>query len=475
MVVRPKAAAQDYSSVEATPVKAFFTEMLTRDISLHDAMLDLLDNCVDGILRSRGKADGKQPYEGYWAEINFSEDGFCIRDNCGGIPWELSDYAFRMGRPEDKRVSNLPMVGTYGIGLKRAVFKIGRRCAVWTQCGEHNYVVEITPGWLKNDTDWRIPVVAARQRMKEDGTEISVGELRDGIREQFGQDRMGFEEEFRKRVASHYAFIVAKGFRVSVNGHEVPGRPTKLVFADPKQGERTVRPFIYEADVEGVNVFLAVGLTMGIPSVEDVQNEQNEPTYSSLDAGWTVVCNDRAVLYCDRTQLTGWGDGDVPQYHTQFIAISGIVEFRSSDARKLPTTTTKRGIDASSPLFLRVKNKMREGMKLFTDYTNWWKKRTDEAKEHIRDRPTLTIEEIRKQAGRLSFHETKVGAGGNQKQYKPKLPKPKKADSGLAVIRFTKPVGEVRVVASYLFSEPEVKPSVVGERCFDEIRGEASK
>ena len=62
-----------------------------------------------------------------------------------------------------------------------------------------------------------------------------------------------------------------------------------------------------------------------------------------MDAGWTIICNDRAVLYCDRTELTGWGDAGVPRYHTQFIAISGIVEFQSNDAAKLPTTTTKRG------------------------------------------------------------------------------------------------------------------------------------
>ena len=62
------------------------------------------------------------------------------------------------------------------------------------------------------------------------------------------------------------------------------------------------------------------------------------------------------------------------------IAISGIVEFRSNEAGKLPTTTTKRGIDAASPLYLQVKNKMREGLKLFTTYTYWWKGKESEAK-----------------------------------------------------------------------------------------------
>ena len=37
--------------VDASPVKSFFVQMLTRDIELSDAILDLLDNCIDGILR----------------------------------------------------------------------------------------------------------------------------------------------------------------------------------------------------------------------------------------------------------------------------------------------------------------------------------------------------------------------------------------------------------------------------------------
>ena len=39
-------------SIEASPTKAFFVQMLTRDIDLKAAILDLLDNCVDGIHRT---------------------------------------------------------------------------------------------------------------------------------------------------------------------------------------------------------------------------------------------------------------------------------------------------------------------------------------------------------------------------------------------------------------------------------------
>ena len=95
-----------YETVDATSVKSFFIEMLTRDIDLVDAILDLLDNCVDGILRQKGKSSGKTPYKGFKAEIKFDENSFSISDNCGGIPWELHGYAFRMGNARDNKDSN---------------------------------------------------------------------------------------------------------------------------------------------------------------------------------------------------------------------------------------------------------------------------------------------------------------------------------------------------------------------------------
>ena len=107
--------------------------MLTRDIELVDAILDLLDNCVDGILRQRGNSSGETPYKGFKAAIKFDEKSFSISDNCGGIPWSLHNYAFRMGKEREDRDSDLPTVGVYGIGMKRAIFKIGKHCSILTQ------------------------------------------------------------------------------------------------------------------------------------------------------------------------------------------------------------------------------------------------------------------------------------------------------------------------------------------------------
>jgi len=93
-----KKAVRKYPDVSAHPVKSFFVHMLTRDIELSDAVLDLLDNCIDGIIRTKsGKITGERPYDGFAAHISFDGQTFSIADDCGGIPWRLHVYCFPNG------------------------------------------------------------------------------------------------------------------------------------------------------------------------------------------------------------------------------------------------------------------------------------------------------------------------------------------------------------------------------------------
>ena len=469
-------AERKYDPVDAAPVKSFFVDMLTRDIELVDAILDLLDNCVDGILREKKNSSGATPYEGYEAEIKFDENSFSISDNCGGIPWSLHDYAFRMGKENQNIDRNLPTVGVYGIGMKRAIFKIGKQCLISTQNKGDCYEVEITPEWIENPNDWYLPVSESSQREKEDGTTIVIGELNENIEILFGENKENFGQELEQKVQTHYAFIINKGFEIKINEKRVVPKPTKLVF-DETGNERgtdtAIRPYIYRTEVDDVNIFLIVGFTRPIPSQEELNDEQEEKQYSSMDAGWTIICNDRAVLYCDRTELTGWGEAGVPRYHTQFIAISGIVEFRSNDASKLPTTTTKRGIDASSSLYLQVKNRMREGMQVFTNFTNQWKGKGDASQEYIDSGKASALDEAKTKSEKLKLNPVKSGLRGMR--FMPKLPTPEPEPSSKKRISYSKDVEDIETVKEYLLGEQDVSPSRVGEECFDQMLREAQQ
>ena len=112
-------------------------EMLVKDIPLEMAIHDLLDNSIDGALRLRGN----ESFEGLEVDITCSPDHFTIRDNCGGIDYEIArNYAFRFGRPpESEPVPH--SVGRFGVGMKRAVFKLGSHFYVRSTSETHRFVV----------------------------------------------------------------------------------------------------------------------------------------------------------------------------------------------------------------------------------------------------------------------------------------------------------------------------------------------
>lgn len=455
----------EYTPVSANPVKSFFVEMLTRDISLTDSILDLLDNCVDGIVRKGKKKRSKTPYSQHFAEIVVNKDSFSIHDNCGGIPWELHEYAFKMGRDGERKKDKEGTVGVYGIGMKRAIFKIGRDCLISTQSGEHNYELAISPDWIANESDWLLPVSRGKKSMAEDGTTIYISNLRPDIASTFSSENKSFIESLKKTISTHYALILSKGFKVKINGEEITPQPTELVFS--KQKGKSIKPYIFSGELDDITVKITVGFTRPLDSAEQAESEREDKKRSKLEAGWTVICNDRVILYCNRDELTGWGEADIPNFHNQFNAISGFVEFKCSDPSKLPTNTTKRGVESNSRVYLQAKNRMREGIRPFIDYTNWWKADLDTAKAHISKGEKLTIDNIEKASQTLKFNTVKRGIPG--KQFKPDLPKPTNVQSKDLRISFTRPRETIERVSEYLSGDRTLKPSKVGEACFDEI------
>lgn len=452
---------------KAFPAKRFFVDMLVRDIELQDAILDLLDNCVDGAMRSTQNAcnDPIRPYDGFCANINFDRDHFSIRDNCGGIPVSLAEqYAFRMGRADVDRDSNIPTVGVYGIGMKRAIFKLGKNSVIKSQTMAGGFSVEISPTWLDSDDDWELPLNENPKTLDKCGTEITVTQLRDGIPRLFA-DETDFERTLKTSISSYYGFIIEKGFSVTVNGEHISPIKVSLIVDEQNLATKNgISPYAYRGTIDGVGVTVSIGLYRPLPD-ESEEEEALQGRPSTEKAGWTIVCNDRVVLFADKTRVTGWGEATVPQYHTQFISIAGTVVFKSNDASKLPLTTTKRGIDGNSELYLSVKEFMREGLKLYTDFTNKWKRSSKELHNVNSQLATLSAETAHKIIPEDSWSNVR-GIGGQK--YKPILPIPKE-DDPLRQIRFSRKISDINAVAAYLFDDTGTPPGDIGAKCFDDI------
>jgi len=462
------------NTIFANPTKAFFVRMLTRDIELSDAILDLLDNCVDGIVRQQKKTKSsaktsKTPYEGFWAKISAGPDGFEILDNCGGIPENIAKHsAFMMGRPDSERDSDIETVGMYGIGMKRAIFKMGESCVVTSQPNSPQYEVQISPTWMQADDEWTLTLKRTGKTFKENGTKIVVQKLHPSVKRQFTSPKSTFLADLEKEIAQHYAVILQKGLNVTLNGKKLKG--VELSVLSPKSlgasKKAKIEPYLFIGDFHDVHVEVAVGFYR--PLVKEQELEESLLKSTRDHAGWTVVCNERVVLYNDKSAQTGWGTRGVPSFHNQFISIAGIVTFRSNKSMQLPLTTTKRGLDSSSEVYHIVLDFMQDGMKKFTSFTNHWKKMEEQTEaafdELIPQDPSDVLAGIDKsKLSPIRRHKDK-GSGG---VYLPDLPLPSKTER-VPRICFNATQAEIDAVKYYYYGDQEVDGSDLGRACFDE-------
>ena len=164
--------------VDASPTKEFFIYMITRDIQTNAAIVELVDNAIDGAKRLR--KDGN--YEGLKIEVTFDKDRFIIKDNCGGIDIETATkYAFKFGRPTERENQQGYYTGIFGIGMKRALFKLGRKFKIISTTSTEHFVVDIdVDDWIKKE-EWQFDMydIQENQEYPEEqwGTEIVIEEL----------------------------------------------------------------------------------------------------------------------------------------------------------------------------------------------------------------------------------------------------------------------------------------------------------
>ena len=457
--------AKPTRSIVGGPTKRFFVSMLTKDIDLDDAILDLLDNCVDGAIRAQGVVDAhSRRYEGYKANLVFNEDEFSLLDNCGGIPTEVAlKSAFRLGRPEVDRDADLPTIGMYGIGMKRAIFKMSKSATVETQNDVDRLIVRYGSDWLNedNDQDWNLNLEYHERTRRYNGTRVRVDSLKGAASKEFSSK--AFEEQLVSKISEYYGYIIEKGFKVTVNGKIVKPSTLRLYSFDGEDEQGSIQPYEYRHSYSGVNIRVVIGFRRSL--IKGIELEDSlQSSGSSEDAGVSVICNDRIILLNDKSRVTGWGEG-VAKYHNQFISIGGIIDISSNDSSKLPVSTTKRALEVGSDVFLRARERAIEGLKVFVTFTNKWKGREEDAT------PYFLAAKMISARNEVSIAEKGRNLRAGGQQYIPTLPVPEKKDSKQK-IAFFRPNDEVVIVSEYIFDEI-LKPSEVGEAAFDWLLEEA--
>ena len=395
-------AIRNGRSAHANPTKAFFVNMITRDITLEDSILDLIDNSVDSAWKSRGSPPiglgDDADLSAYWISISVSPERFYIEDNCGGMTLDDAvDHAFSFGRRVSER-HNKYSIGVYGIGMKRAVFKFGNNIRVRSTClnpdgSKLSFAVPITVDtWLKNDNPpWDFNIVDDAD-LDEAGVKLVVEDLTDSTKVAFGNP--AFVHNLRRTIARDYSIHLNHGLNIRVNGDAVNGLSIKL----RRDSDYVPVRIDYEDEDSVQDEKVAVEIIGGMAAPPPESNEPDETEDGDKRFGWYVSCNGRIVLAADKTAVSGWGTPDWPQWHRQYSGFIGIVFFTAANAVALPLTTTKRSVEVSSEVYLRARLRMRDISKDWIAYTNARKQALEEAKRKEDAAAVVSIHELEKQS-----------------------------------------------------------------------------
>lgn len=370
------------NKADASPTKEFFVNMITRDITLEDSILDLIDNSIDAAWQMAGShgmtLGDKTDLSAFKISLMFSEDQFTITDNCGGMTLDDAvNHAFSFGRKASHEREDFS-IGVYGIGMKRAVFKLGKDVRIRSQFPEDNgtvlsFVVPINvTNWLADEgPSWDFDIVEDDVR-QENGVQIVVNELTWPAKTAFGNP--AFVENLRRMIARDYSLHLSRGLKIEVGEEQIVGVNVELGMSDDFSPMRIG----YEDAQNGEIVSIEMLGGMAAPPPDSI--EPDDRFDGDKRFGWYVACNGRIVMAADKSSVAGWGTSDWPQWHRQYAGFIGIVLFSASNTAALPLTTTKRSVDQTSDVYRRAQLKMRDLSKEWIAYTNIRKQALEEAK-----------------------------------------------------------------------------------------------
>lgn len=319
--------------IDASPTKELFLNTLIKDVNISDAILDLVDNAIDGYTRNEFR-DRRA------INLRLSKDRFLIHDTCGGIDIESArKEIFRFGVVKGGKHS----LGVYGIGLKRSIFKLGSIVIFESDDGNKYFRVDVDVEKWKAQESWNLEFSKIRDSGNGSFTSVQIHNLKKEVKREFESVR--FINELIQRISKTYYMFTKDRVDIIINGIEVPQYELEIVFSEE------VEPAFKRISFDGIQAKLIAGA---------------HPDYKQ--PGWYILCNDRLIVSGDRTDRTGWGSRGVPMYHPKFNRFKGFAFIDSDDPTKLPWTTAKNSIDRDSEVYARILPVMQNMTAQYTRY-----------------------------------------------------------------------------------------------------------
>jgi hypothetical protein len=426
---------------DARPEKRLFISLITRDISLIDAFLDIIDNSINAAIQPLApKLTTADDYQRLLAnakikpkvniDINVVSTKIVVKDNAPGISSATAaKHVFKFGRPDDN-LHESDRLSVYGIGLKRAMFKCGNKIRMISDHKQGEFELQLNVRqWAKDKREpWHFEIEPRPRARKQLGTQITITELHDDVVRRIGDGL--FLGQLRERISRTYSAFIGRIVNINVNNVSIQ-----------KESFDISRNYANDK-------FKSGKVTCNITAGFAIATGKN---FRDRSSGWFVFCNGRAVLFADKSPLTGWNNAGLPIFQPKHRPFLGTVLFVSSDPEALPWTTTKSSVNEENAVWQEAKRRMITVGRVITGFLD--KRYTGQGTE-------ITPGDLQDaSSGRISILAAAVA---NSRAFKP----PAKAGPKMLKIQYSAKVADVRKIESYLH-RPGMGGSEVGRYTFN--------
>ena len=146
-------------------------------------------------------------------------------------------------------------LGAYGVGMKRALFKIGNKFDIVSQTAKEGFEVSLNLQEWAGKKEWTIPItfIKGTDSDAKAGTSITITELHEEVALRIKEG--GVPKNILSDAATTYPYFLDRCVKLRIDGNDVP--PRAIPFGE---SEGVIRAAREKFDQNGVKVTLAASV-----------------------------------------------------------------------------------------------------------------------------------------------------------------------------------------------------------------------
>lgn len=257
------------TNIKMMPLKEFFFHTLTLDITPEEAILELIDTFIEWYLYYKNNGQIKDSGN---IKVQITNEKFIIESDYPGPPKDTISEFLTFGKGIN---INTNKIGAYGIGTKRAIFKLGEDILFESDdCNEY-FSIHIEKDWFKNDENWEILLKTNKSKNKL-LDKIIISNLFNNISIEFENPK--FLSDLKEKIKITYSYFLRNFINIKVNESKIQPFEFELSFEKGK-----IEPFYKEFIEDSIKVKILAGIKK----------------YKSEASGWYFFCNNRLIMKND--------------------------------------------------------------------------------------------------------------------------------------------------------------------------------